>query len=483
MKSGSLSLLLFLFSIKMFSTDYIFNGPGNWEDASLWTPSYPGLTILPDDTVTINGECTMTPISAINNEGHVEVVGELIVNGPAIYNNFIDATMTVEGQLIINKTMYNQGSLTINGEFYVEDIFINFNELYNNGTLYSSGAIMNNAGEFINTGTYIDNVGYFEQGITSHEGVWEGSAVHSNDEFIGNGGHLSPGGSDEIGIYTFSSDLNGAVNLYMELAGPNGAGTDYDLVVCQNEVNLNNFGLEVYFINGYNPGIGDSFQLLTGGISGDIVNPYINLPALDTGLEWVYVNNGSSITISVQVTVAISLSSFDVEEVRDGNELRWQTEMEIDHDYFIIEKSVNETRWDEIGRVDGLGYSNSLSTYKFLDKEPSCYGNYYRLVSVDNQGFKEYSDVLHVVSQTLCKIKIWPKIVGASNQNIIHVENLKEGNYHISLMNSAGSLVKWESYLDSGNNVIPISQALTKGLYFIQIKNELISFTDSFYLD
>ena len=485
MRLSILLVFLLCISTQIFSIDYVFTGPGDWEDDSLWSPSYPGLIINAGDNVTINGMCTVNSISSVRNDGSIVVEGEIIINGPAIFVNFLDATMNVNGSITINKTMYNQGMLTINGDMFITDLFLNFEDIQNNGTIHSNGGVMNSSGAIINSGTYIDNAGFFEQGTTSHEGVWEGTADHMNDDFIGNGGILSPNGSDAIGDYTFFSDVVGDVNLYLELSDVGDPGIDYDNIVCLNQAYVDNFGLEVSLIDGFNPQIGDSFILLTAdsGIVGDLSDPMGNLPDLDAGLEWAYANDGNAISITVQSALAINLTLFEVEASDKGMELRWETCMEIDHDHFRIEKSKTGLHWNEIGRVEGSGQSYELIRYEFLDNQPFQGDNCYRLVAIDHHGQEDFSSVIHVTNRTLNSIRIWPSIFALSENKVMYVTGLIDGIYQVSIMNSIGQHWSREVYLEREYAELLLSQTLVSGYYFIQIQNETLLFTDRFYID
>lgn len=475
--------LYLLMQNPLLATSYVFNGPGDWSDASLWSPNYPGTTLSADDDLTIIGICETN--MAIMNEGAINVEGSLVINGPGIFVNFVDASLVVIGDITVNNTMYNQGNLTINGDFFIDDLFLNFSDLINNGTIYSNGEALNNSGNMVNAGTFIDNAGFFEQGTTDHTGAWEGNANHMNDDFVGNGSLLSPNGDDAIGTYTFFSDLTGEVELSLDLGGPGAAGTDYDQVIILNDVDLNLFSLSINLTSGYNPQAGDSFVILNSdaGIIGDIVDPTADLPVLDSGLEWNYENNGSDLILSVSSTVAVDLSKIEVEKFERGVELSWKSYSEINHDYFRIERSFDAVNWDEIGHVKGSGQSYSTLEYSFFDSTPLIGENFYRLVSVDLFGSQEISEVVSCSFYQHQKIRIWPQIISVDEPIYINVFGLPDGIYQIHIYNVQGKKVGKINNFENTTRSFEVDLNLAHGKYFISFLKDSQRINKSFFID
>lgn len=77
----------------------------------------------------------------------------------------------------------------------------------------------------------------------------------------------------------------------------------------------------------------------------------------------------------------IHLLSFEAKAEKDYVMIRWFTAKEIETDTFVVERSINGTQYDEIGRVKAAGNSNTLQAYALVDKEPiEDKPAYYRLV-------------------------------------------------------------------------------------------------------
>ncbi|MFT4661515.1 MAG: hypothetical protein ACI8XB_001792 [Patiriisocius sp.] len=93
--------------------------------------------------------------------------------------------------------------------------------------------------------------------------------------------------------------------------------------------------------------------------------------------------------------------------------LEWQTQIEINIDYFAIELSLNGYDWQEISRINGAGDSWSLLSYSATDDKPFSGISYYRLKQTDFDGEYEYSQIRSINLKRLedSFIEIYPNPV------------------------------------------------------------------------
>jgi hypothetical protein len=96
------------------------------------------------------------------------------------------------------------------------------------------------------------------------------------------------------------------------------------------------------------------------------------------------------------VPLPISLLSFTGEKVGSINKLTWQTETEINNDYFFLEHSADGYAWSEITKVNGAGYSTSIKSYSFDHRDFPKAINYYRLTQVDYDGKRETFQIVSI---------------------------------------------------------------------------------------
>ncbi len=93
----------------------------------------------------------------------------------------------------------------------------------------------------------------------------------------------------------------------------------------------------------------------------------------------------------------ITLASFEARYEEPFVLLSWQTVLEIENDYILVERSVNGWDYKLIGKVFGQGTTYEGYRYDFVDKEPLSGVNYYRLCQVDFNGSKRYYGPVSIV--------------------------------------------------------------------------------------
>lgn len=108
-----------------------------------------------------------------------------------------------------------------------------------------------------------------------------------------------------------------------------------------------------------------------------------------SGLTSVYYYDITRFTINCATPLPISLLEYDISYSENNILVEWITTMEINNDYFTVEKSTDGVNWDKIGIV--LGNNSIINRkYNFIDKEPCSGYNYYRLSQTDFDGEQIY---------------------------------------------------------------------------------------------
>jgi hypothetical protein len=77
----------------------------------------------------------------------------------------------------------------------------------------------------------------------------------------------------------------------------------------------------------------------------------------------------------------IELVSFEVHFIDEEHKVKidWMTSIEIDNDFFTVERSVNGFSWEVLGIVQGAGNSSVKLSYSYYDEDPYMGVSYYRL--------------------------------------------------------------------------------------------------------
>lgn len=99
----------------------------------------------------------------------------------------------------------------------------------------------------------------------------------------------------------------------------------------------------------------------------------------------------------------VSYSAISADQVGMDVELTWTTSQETDHDYWVIERSLDGTDFDDVAQVPGTGNSNTPVNYLWVDAsvnglwvdaQVGAIVVYYRLRAYDIYGQYSYSSVV-----------------------------------------------------------------------------------------
>jgi hypothetical protein len=96
------------------------------------------------------------------------------------------------------------------------------------------------------------------------------------------------------------------------------------------------------------------------------------------------------------VALPIEIVLFKGEKSDIGNKLTWQTNSEIQNDFFTIEKTLDGKHFEVLGVVNGAGNSHQMLDYLFIDNNFGNEINYYRLSQTDFDGFVLSTDLVSI---------------------------------------------------------------------------------------
>ncbi|MEM1321268.1 MAG: T9SS type A sorting domain-containing protein [Bacteroidota bacterium] len=176
----------------------------------------------------------------------------------------------------------------------------------------------------------------------------------------------------------------------------------------------------------------------------------------------------------------VELLSFDARAVGEQVQIDWATATELDNDYFLVQRSKDAERFEDIDQVDGAGTTLAAQYYEVWDNKPYIGINYYRLKQVDHNGDFEYSDIRAVeMSGQAVKVNVYPQ--PASDWLTVEVgEEVKPER--IQLFNELGQLVMEEIAEDRDFRWNLEVQHLPRGLYMIRVGGETPIFTNKIIL-
>jgi len=161
----------------------------------------------------------------------------------------------------------------------------------------------------------------------------------------------------------------------------------------------NDFGAGVSYTDGIsatNPLGNDANLSITGGVG----------KSYPFGLTFTYREFNGEINYTPGIPLPISLVSFFATPLDNSVRLNWETNSEINNDYFTLERLEAGIDWITIGTIDGAGTTDSPQFYEFIDRPKTIGTNYYRLSQTDLDGQKEYFEIISVEQKPVITDKL-----------------------------------------------------------------------------
>ena len=95
-------------------------------------------------------------------------------------------------------------------------------------------------------------------------------------------------------------------------------------------------------------------------------------------------------------SLPIELLSFDAIPNGEIVDISWSTALELNNDFFTVERSNDAVNFEELIIIDGAGNSNQTLNYTTKDVNPFNGVSYYRLKQTDFDGKFAYSNIVSV---------------------------------------------------------------------------------------
>lgn len=166
----------------------------------------------------------------------------------------------------------------------------------------------------------------------------------------------------------------------------------------------------------------------------------------------------------------VSLFSFDAKLISDYVELTWMTASEINNDFFIVQRSIDNKNFEDIDKVAGNGNSNIIIEYTSYDLNLPEGDIYYRLKQIDYDGSYQYSNIIVVRNNSSSNLVIYPN----PSNGLFNIETYN--SIEVVISSISGQIIDRFSFGENSKNEIDISNK-SKGIYLLSIfsKDETIT--------
>ena len=172
--------------------------------------------------------------------------------------------------------------------------------------------------------------------------------------------------------------------------------------------------------------------------------------------------------------LAVVISNFSGTRQNNNVVLNWATESESDNAYFEIERSVDGTNFQTVGKVAGAGSTSFKTYYNFTDITAlATVVSYYRLKEVSGTGsYKYYSALVVIKPDNKLKNAVTILTNPVTDKLNIRVSATAVAKMGLKIINSIGQVIYRQSeVLVKGDNIFTIKSPATlhKGIYTLQV--------------
>lgn len=380
-----IAVLLTTIPVVASAQNYTSIANGNWTLPSRWSNTDGWGTSTPP----VNGGHGSGTITMAHNMSLASAYN----TGSAVLNINSGKTLTITGNMTVGggSTVNVSGNLTIIGDLVLNSTI----NILPGGVVTVNGNVTVNSDNYLIVGTNANPPPYANLVVRD-----DLKQNNSGDVTLNRNARVAVFGSvtDNGGGGTFLR-LNQGAQMYVDKnISYTGGGND---IVNNNSTSP--FGL---YVNGTTTN--------TGGGSNTTSNK-ANKSTMQTTnaafTSWVNSVSGS--------LMPVTLLFFEVDDVNhEAIVLTWATASEENFDYFVIESSINGREFSEIGRVTGNGTTNVRHDYSFDVVSPAIGKTYFRLKSVDFDGYTETFKIISATYEAGKTAKIFPNPVVDSIVNI-----------------------------------------------------------------
>jgi hypothetical protein len=199
-----------------------------------------------------------------------------------------------------------------------------------------------------------------------------------------------------------------------------------------------------------------------GANAGTLTDPQVSR----TGLTLANLTNSFYIGSVNAATspLPITLTDFFASPEKEGINLHWVTESEINFDHFQLERSSDGEEFISIAKVGAKGTVSSRTEYAYLDAH--TFGrNYYRLKCIDLDGSSAFSSVLLVDAGTL--YAVYPNPITDHKFTLEFFDN-DPAVTEVILMDQLGR-VCYTKVVNHAHQLMELPESIGPGIYFLKV--------------
>jgi hypothetical protein len=146
----------------------------------------------------------------------------------------------------------------------------------------------------------------------------------------------------------------------------------------------------------------------------------------------------------------------------------WSTAMELDVDYFGIERSMDGHSFKEIGKMIGAGNSNSEHSYSYIDEKPTVGVTYFRLTEINRNGAKKTLATIKSRFTGERSVEISPNPLTKESPLAFSFNYEAQESHEVLVLDMRGVVVA-RGTINGRNPTLPLE--LGSGIYIVKISS------------
>ena len=197
----------------------------------------------------------------------------------------------------------------------------------------------------------------------------------------------------------------------------------------------------------------------------------------------VSVSSFSEFFFSAAGALPAELVAFTGTAQAQANRLDWTTATELNVDRFFVERSTNGADWITLGDVTATGDSDQKVDYTYLDRQPLPVA-YYRLRTVDFDGYTEYSEVVQITrARTTGGVSLAPN--PTRGEAVLTLDLSTAEDLTLTVTDLTGRVVLREAHtLTEGLHTLRLDLTdRAAGVYFVQLQSRTLQLTERLVKD
>lgn len=182
----------------------------------------------------------------------------------------------------------------------------------------------------------------------------------------------------------------------------------------------------------------------------------------------VYSCNRIPVCATFTCVLAFSNDEVEATKVNEGVEVKWSDFSESKISYFLVERSLDGTSFESIGRIESE--NSKANEFSFLDKNPGRGRIYYRIIRYYHNNTYRVSKIASVILNSLGYFDVIPN--PSNGKFTLKAEILSESPVEVLISNALAQEIMSITHAELGEFVKEMDLSnVSKGIYYITLKS------------